>query len=261
MDKVKTKTLIKISDAFQIHNNNNKLKPTTVLWSGSGYHCCMPVDSHGNDLEQMSKSKKVIIKELSKEFLRFAEWYLSTGKCDNEHNKTVSFNNCMLRIPGSFNSKNSVQVRVVQKWDGTFKVSTHLLYDKFFAYIVDQGQKNLITKHTSRTRAFSSENDGSLASRSVLQRYYQRRNKNKKEFISWIERLLEKPVPDYRKYCIWRIFAPYLVNVKRLPFEEAFDIIDNWLSKCNDLKPLDFDTETKINCCLNNALDIGYQLV
>ena len=68
----------------------------------------------------------------------FAEWYLSNGKCDNEHNKTVSFNNCMLRIPGSFNSKNNVQVRIMQKWNGTSKVPLHLLYSKFLANPVNQ---------------------------------------------------------------------------------------------------------------------------
>jgi hypothetical protein len=164
----------------------------------------------------------------------------------------------MLRIPGSFNSKNNVQVQVVQKWNGNSKVPMHLLYDKFLAYLVDQGKKNLITKHRSKTHTFSSKNDSSLASVSVLQRFYQRRNKNKKKFISWIERLLKTPILDHRKYCIWRILAPYLINVKRLSFDEAFDIIDKWLCKCNDLEPLDFDTETKVNDCLNSAVDIGY---
>ncbi len=51
----------------------------------------------------------------------------------------------MLRIPGSFNSKNNVQVQVVQKWNGTFKVPAHLLYNKFLAYLVDQGQN--LNKH------------------------------------------------------------------------------------------------------------------
>jgi len=80
----------------------------------------MPADSKSNILEKMSEFKK--FKEPSKEFLRFAEWYLFNGKCDNEHNKTMSFNNCMLRIPGSFNSKNNMQVRVVHEWNGTSKV-------------------------------------------------------------------------------------------------------------------------------------------
>ena len=44
-------------------------------------------------------------KEPSKQFLRFAEYYLSNGKADSEHYHTVSFKNCLLRIPGSYNSK------------------------------------------------------------------------------------------------------------------------------------------------------------
>ena len=43
-----------------------------------------------------------------------------------------------------------------------------------------------------------------------------------------------------------------------IPFDEAFDIIDKWLCKCNDLEPLDFDIETKVNGCLNSAVEIGY---
>ena len=93
----------------------------------------------------------------------------------------------------------------------------------------------------------------------MLQRFYRLRNKSKKEnLIPWIERLLKTPVPDHRKYCIWRIHAPYLINVKHLSFEKAFDIIDKWLRKCNDLETLDFDTETKVNDCLKSAADISY---
>jgi hypothetical protein len=67
----------------------------------------------------------------------------------------------MWSIPGSFNSNNNVQGQVVHKWNGNFKVPAHLLYDKFLAYLVDQGQKNLITKHRSKTHTVSSKNDGS----------------------------------------------------------------------------------------------------
>ena len=119
------------------------------------------------------------------------------------------------------------------------------------AYIVDKRQN--LTKHKSKTH--TTEN-GSLSQLNVLQRFYQRRNKNK--FIPWIESLLKTPIPDHRKYCIWRIHAPYLINVKHLTFEEAFDIIDKWLCKCNDLEALDFDTKTKVNGCLNSAVDRGY---
>jgi hypothetical protein len=252
LNNAKTRTLSKISTTFQIRNNSSK--PTTVIWSGNGYHFYIPTDSQGKILEHMPKFRK--FNEPSKEFLRFAESYLSNDKCDSEHNKTVSFNNCMLRIPGSFNSKNNVQVRIMQKWNGTSKVPAHLLYDKFLAYLVSQGQN--LTKHGSEPHAILSEN-GNLSPLTVLQRFYQRRsNSKRRKFIPWIEKLLMTPISDHRKYCIWRIHAPYLINVKRLSFEQAFGIMDEWLNKCNDLEALDFDTETKVNNCLNSAVDKGY---
>lgn len=101
---------------FRIRNKSNI--PMTVIWSGNGYHCYIPAASNGKILEQMTKFKK--FKEPSKEFLRFAEWYLSNGKCDIRHTKTGSLNNCMLRIPGSFNSKNNVQCPI---WDGSVQHS------------------------------------------------------------------------------------------------------------------------------------------
>jgi hypothetical protein len=162
----------------------------------------------------------------------------------------------MLRIPGSFNSKNNVQVGVVQKWDGTSKVQLNLLYSRFLAYLIDNNNNyQKLTKHRSKAHASLSKNSNP-SQLSVLQRFYQRRNKNK--FIPWIERLLKTPMPDHRKYCIWRILAPYLINVKHLTFEEAFDIIEKWLYKCNDLEELDFDTEMKVNYCLNGAVNKGY---
>ena len=252
LNKSKTSTIQKISTTFRIRNRSNR--PTTVIWSGNGIHFYIPADSHGKILERLPRFKE--FKEPSKEFLRFAEWYLSNGKCDIKHNKTVSFNNCMLRIPGSFNSKNNVQVRIVQKWDGTSKVQLNLLYSRFLAYLIDNNtyQKKL-TKHRSKAHASLSKNSNS-SQLSVLQRFYQRRNKNK--FIPWIERLLKTPIPDHRKYCIWRIIAPYLINVKHLSFDEAFDIIDKWLDRCNNLEELNFDSDIKINDSLNGAVNKGY---
>jgi hypothetical protein len=92
----------------------------------------------------------------------------------------------------------------------------------------------------------------------VLQRFYQRRDKNKKKFISWIERLLKIPISDHRKYCIWRILAPYLINVKHLSFDDSYEKIYQWLDRCKKLKELDFDTETKINDSLNRVANTGY---
>ena len=115
------------------------LQPATIIWSGNGYHLYIPAESQNVILEQMSEFNKY--KEPSKLFLRFAEWYLSNGKADSEHYQTVSFKNCLLRIPGSYNSKNMSQVNIVQKWNGISKVPLHLLYSKFLAYLIDQGSK------------------------------------------------------------------------------------------------------------------------
>jgi hypothetical protein len=120
----------------------------------------------------------------------------------------------MLRIPGSFNSKNNMQVQVIQKWTGTSKVSSHLLYEKFLAYILDKDQS--LSKHRLKTTL---PGNGSLSQLNMLQRFYQRRNQNRTKFIPWIERLLKTSISDHRKYCIWRILAPYLIKVKYLSFD------------------------------------------
>jgi non-catalytic primase subunit PriX-like protein len=79
-----------------------------------------------------------------------------------------------------------------------------------------------------------------------------------KQSIDWIEQLLQTPLPDHRKYCIWRILAPYLINVKHLSFDDSYDEIYEWLDKCNELRALDFDLATKIDDSLNRAADSGY---
>ena len=45
----------------------------------------------------------------------------------------------------------------------------------------------------------------------------------KKRSIDWIERLLQTPLPEHRKYCIWRILAPYFINVKHLSFDDSYN--------------------------------------
>jgi hypothetical protein len=81
--------------------------------------------------------------EPSKYVLRFLEKYLSNGKSDHVHNSTVSFGNCRLRVPGSFNAKhnhNRNQVSIIKKWNGKRYPITPLLGD-FNAYILDEKDK------------------------------------------------------------------------------------------------------------------------
>lgn len=101
-----------------LHKILSKLKPIepTVIWSGNGYHVLVPIQPLQSILEDMPEFTK--FKEPSKYILRFLEKSLSCGKSDKVHNNTVSFGNCMLRVPGSFNAKrNCIQVSILKKWN------------------------------------------------------------------------------------------------------------------------------------------------
>ena len=127
-------------------------KPT-VIWSGNGYHIYQPIE--GLVLEQIELFSK-FDQPSSKSFQRFAEWYLSNGKSDHAHNTTVSFKNCMLRIPGSHNSKclreekegKDSEVRIIQKWDG-HRPKINLLLGSFYAYLVDRKFKEEVNNRSN----------------------------------------------------------------------------------------------------------------
>jgi hypothetical protein len=68
----------------------------------------------------------------------------------------------------------------------------------------------------------------------------------------WIENLLNKPIDANRYYCTWRILAPYLINVRGLSRQEALDIIQSWLDKCNSVKRLSFNIR-KVNDVLDKV--------
>ena len=157
--------------------------------------------------------------EPSKQFLRFAERYLSDGKADSNHYKNVSFGNFMLRIPGSYNSKcvlknnnmadSSTQVRVIKQWEGKTRAPIYLLFGSFLAYLVDQQIKEEAGKQRQLRRQFSNNNNHSPRTTVIL----------------WIEKLLQTPMEDYRKNAVGLILAPYLINVRKLSYEESFTII------------------------------------
>ena len=69
----------------------------------------------------------------------------------------------------------------------------------------------------------------------------------------WIEKLLQTPIEDGRKYALWKILCPYLVNIKKLEYEESFEILKMWLEKCNNLRQLDFNSYTEIKFKLSNV--------
>ena len=63
---------------------------------------------------------------------------------------------------------------------------------------------------------------------------------------------------NHRKYCVWRIFAPYFINVKHLLFSDSYIRISQWLESCSKLRVLNFDPAIKINDSLNRSINTGY---
>jgi hypothetical protein len=138
IDRALDKTLKNICEKF-----NTEVRPT-VIWSGHGYHIYLPVEAFV--LEQQSEFARFGIP--SRKFIQFAEEFISDGKADPCHTKGLSFKNCMLRIPGSFNSKDGTkqeEVRIVQRWDGIRPNIKPLLY-RFDLYLLVSKSKEFHKK-------------------------------------------------------------------------------------------------------------------
>jgi hypothetical protein len=190
-------------------------KPT-VLWSGNGVHICQPVESI--ILEQENKFAQ--FDQPSQTFLKFAAQFLSDHKSDTNNNPT--FKSCLLRIPGSYNSKyteQSKEVKIIQSWDG-FRLKANPLYYDFYIYLADRKLKEFNNMHQTES-------------------HYTFRGNT----IAWIEKLLATPIDDYRKNAVNLILAPYLINVKKVSYDAALNIINSWLNKCAELKQLDQNFE------------------
>jgi hypothetical protein len=73
----------------------------TQLWTGRGHHYLQP--QFAIVLEKIEDFKK--FDQSSRRFMWFEEQLLTENKAEENHSRIVSFHNCMLRIPGSLNSK------------------------------------------------------------------------------------------------------------------------------------------------------------
>lgn len=244
LESVLSKTLRKISKIFVGAKS-------TVLWTGNGYHIYQPLESIV--LEQYDIFAK--FQEPSKQFLRFAKDYLSSGKADSSSNP--SFKSCLLRLPYSINSKcikpsethnfadtdysNISRVNIIQEWNG-FRPSIKYILRDFLHYLINQKikEKNKMIKNTSRKET-----------------NYVIYTENRERKIDWIEHLLKNPIADYRKHAISLILSSYLIKVKGLSYQESYLILTQWLWQCNRIRKLDFDANYQIKKSLNNALSKG----
>ena len=58
--------------------------------------------------------------------------------------------------------------------------------------------------------------------------------------IWWIERLLQTPIDDHRKFVVWRILAlPF--NIRKCPADEPCNIMRDWFDRCSTRRRLDFN--------------------
>jgi hypothetical protein len=220
----------------------------TVLWTGKGYHIYQPVSGIIlEEYESFYEFTKYLNTDLTSLFIQFAEEYFTESTADRLHNPTVK--SCLLRIPGSLNSKclanknKDPEVKIIQKWDGKRPSIQPLLKD-FRRWLIqkrinDTAELKKQEKKHSKFQIMNSQNQ---------------EHKNRINTIKWIENgILENPLSDHRKYIIWRILSPYLLNVKSLPKEESYSVIKNWLDKCDKLEILNFNAKIKIKEGLRGA--------
>ena len=215
----------------------------TVIWSGNGYHIYLPIQAFILESESVFAG----FEQPSKKFLQFSEKMLSNGKADSCHSSNLSFKNCMLRIPGSHNwecvkrNNNSIgsttEVKIMQKWDGNRPAINWLLRD-FRRYLIQEKIDNHLAAR-KRARFLSKVKTTPTKRR-------------------WIEILLDTPIEEYRREAIRLIIAPYLVNVRKLAYDDAFNIAKNWLNSCDEIRPLIFNADLKIKYDLRAATRVGY---
>ena len=139
---------------------------------------------------------KFIQTDLTTQFLRFAGPFFTNSKHDEQHNPSIR--SCLVRVPETLNSKNLQEVKVIQRWGGNRPAINYVLRD-FRRFLI---QKRIDVSNLP----ISSKQCTSAIGYSKL------------ETITWIEKLLSTPIEDYRKYCIWKILCPYLINVRKLSY-------------------------------------------
>lgn len=230
LDKTLERTVGKISQAFHLAN-------PTVLWTGNGYHIYQPIAGFVLEKEKIFYDfVKHFQTDLTTQFLRFAGPFFTKSKQDKQHNP--SSKSCLVRVPGTLNSKNLQEIKAIQKWDGNRPAINYVLRDF---------RRHLIQKRIDARRALKS---GSRSSVSTIE-------SSEPKTVSWIEKLLSTPIEDYRKYCIWRILCPYLINVRKTSFEDATSIIKVWLQMCDNLRKTDFNHNQLIK---NYLIHVGNYL-
>jgi len=212
----------------------NEESHPTVLWTGNGYHIYQPIKGIVFEKYKIFYDFLPYVdnKNLTTEFIRFAKKIFTNGKDDPKH--LPSIKSCLVRVPGTLNSKNNREVRIIQKWDGK-SPAIQWITSNFKDYLINKRRDKINNKEINKKE------------------YYNKKLNIQSSKIIWIEKLLQTPIEDGRKQCLWRILCPYLINIRKLTNEVAFNILNKWLQKCNELKKIDFDPTAYIKNDLKNV--------
>ena len=235
IDQLDQKLLFKILDG----KLKSKGAKPTVLFTGSGYHIYQPIKSICINERSIYRelSNNVYENDPANQFLGFAEKYLSDNESDPNHH--ASLKSCMVRIPGSINSKNNSKISILQKWD-RHRLDIRMLIGSFYAH--------LRTVQLEREKYKNSHRFENL--------------ENSTETRGWIEeKILKTGLDDSRKNIVNLILAPYLVNIRKLSFNASKKIILEWLSICRAEREFDFYPNQLIERALVAARKSGYKLM
>lgn len=208
----------------------------TVLWTGNGYHIYQPINcpvslSTFNELKEFDNPDNL--------FLRFEKDFLSDRFADKANHPSLK--SCLLRVPGSLNSKclsnglskEESTIKVIQNWDG-LRPPIKYQIGSFYSHLKSEKMMKEQKEEEFR-KSFNSE--------SVV------------HSISWIEKLLNTPIADYRKLCLWHVLVPYLINVKGLSEQGAFLILESWIKECDKIQKIDFDYKKVIKSNIKSVKD------
>jgi hypothetical protein len=260
--------------AATIHNVNANITGITgkypiVIDSGNGYHIHIPMPGLTTSFENMPEFEAFWQQDLDldNKFLRFLERKLSIGKSDQHHNPSVK--SCMFRVPGTINTSAKSRgrkdpfVRVLSGYDHVealiieqsslpsgmrkeyaSRPITKLLND-FYAFLVQEQIDNAVDESDRRIR-------------SMFQSLQPSNNFGSNNTIAWIEKILQIGVDDQRKDLLFWVLAPYLITIRRLDYERAYTLLEQWLDMCDDVRrlyPDRSDFRSRVKHCLEYCID------
>ena len=220
-----------------------------LLWSGNGYHVIIPVKA--TEALEHFEDFKGLTDRPSSEFLQFAKSFLSFNKANKSHNP--AFKSCLLRVPYTFNSKCFVDnvdpdVKLVQEFDKAKPLpSIDNLLVEFVTFLTDRKLKMDLRIEKNAKKKVQSNNI------QISKPMISTTTTTTTTAITYIEKLLEIGISDYRKNAIGLILAPYFVNILNLSDDESFIKIKEWALKCNNIKPLE-PSISDFNIIVENAI-------